>query len=137
MAREGTQSIPLVGAISQRMQCLYVQREDRSAGAPGVSDLVQARMQAFHAAAAAAATPGAAGRGGGKGGGGAALSPQQAAAPLCLFPEGTTTNNSCLLPFKTGAFRAGLPLQPVVIKYEGTKVYLHRPGPFVVFYLCV
>lgn len=39
------------------------------------------------------------------------------ARPLLLFPEGTTTNGRFLLPFKTGAFLAGLPLQPVVIRY--------------------
>ena len=31
--------------------------------------------------------------------------------------QGTTSNGMCLLPFKTGAFLAGLPVQPVVIKY--------------------
>lgn len=39
------------------------------------------------------------------------------ARPILLFPEGTTTNGDFLLPFKTGAFLAGLPLRPVVIKY--------------------
>lgn len=39
------------------------------------------------------------------------------ARPLLLFPEGTTTNGRFLLPFKTGAFLAGQPLQPVVIRY--------------------
>lgn len=32
-------------------------------------------------------------------------------------PQGTTSNGTCLLPFKTGAFLAGLPVQPVIIKY--------------------
>jgi hypothetical protein len=31
--------------------------------------------------------------------------------------QGTTTNGEYLLPFKTGAFLAGLPVQPVVLKY--------------------
>lgn len=38
--------------------------------------------------------------------------------PILLFPEGTTTNGRYLLPFKTGAFIAGVPLQPVVLKYQ-------------------
>jgi hypothetical protein len=33
-------------------------------------------------------------------------------------PQGTTTNGRFLLPFKTGAFLAGVPLQPVIIKYD-------------------
>lgn len=42
--------------------------------------------------------------------------------PLLLFPEGTTTNGRYLLPFKTGAFLAGQPLQPVVIRYGEDRV---------------
>lgn len=37
--------------------------------------------------------------------------------PVLLFPEGCQTNGSCLAPFRTGAFRAGVPLQPVVVKF--------------------
>ena len=32
--------------------------------------------------------------------------------------EGTTTNGFYLLPFKTGAFLAGVPIQPVILKYS-------------------
>lgn len=35
---------------------------------------------------------------------------------LCIFPEGTTTNGNYLLPFKTGAFVAGEPVLPVLIR---------------------
>ena len=31
--------------------------------------------------------------------------------------QGTTTNGTHLLPFKTGAFLAGAPVQPVILKY--------------------
>ena len=36
---------------------------------------------------------------------------------LILFPEGTTSNGTSLLPFRRGAFVAGVPVQPVLIKY--------------------
>ncbi|XP_072169325.1 lysophosphatidylcholine acyltransferase 2-like [Diadema setosum] len=36
---------------------------------------------------------------------------------LIIFPEGTTTNGTCLITFKGGAFFPGVPIQPVVIKY--------------------
>jgi lysophosphatidylcholine acyltransferase / lyso-PAF acetyltransferase len=36
---------------------------------------------------------------------------------LLVFPEGTTTNRSCLITFKPGAFIPGLPVQPIVVQY--------------------
>ena len=41
--------------------------------------------------------------------------------PLLLFPEGTTSNGSCLLRFKTGVFAGGMPVHPVVVKYDGRR----------------
>ncbi|ETV87415.1 hypothetical protein H257_00998 [Aphanomyces astaci] len=37
--------------------------------------------------------------------------------PLLIFPEGTTSSQDYLTKFKKGAFAAGLPVQPVVLKY--------------------
>lgn len=96
VARAQTSSQPIIGIISQLMGCLYVDRESSSKvddGQPRVSDRVRQRMQQM----AAGELP--------------------HARPLLLFPEGTTTNGRYLLPFKTGAFLAGEPLQPVVIRY--------------------
>lgn len=36
---------------------------------------------------------------------------------VLIFPEGTTTNRSCLISFKPGAFYPGLPVQPLIIRY--------------------
>ncbi|MQL82775.1 hypothetical protein Taro_015237 [Colocasia esculenta] len=36
---------------------------------------------------------------------------------MLLFPEGTTTNGDFLLPFKTGAFLAKVPILPVILRY--------------------
>lgn len=38
--------------------------------------------------------------------------------PVCIFPEGTTTNGEHLLKFRTGAFVAGTPVAPVLIRYK-------------------
>lgn len=38
--------------------------------------------------------------------------------PLLLFPEGTTSNGSCLLRFKTGVFGSGMPVYPVTVQYD-------------------
>ncbi|CAM9431863.1 unnamed protein product [Discosporangium mesarthrocarpum] len=38
--------------------------------------------------------------------------------PLLIFPEGTTSNGSCLLRFRTGIFAArGTPVHPVVVRF--------------------
>jgi lysophosphatidylcholine acyltransferase/lyso-PAF acetyltransferase len=34
-----------------------------------------------------------------------------------LFPEGACTNGTALILFKAGAFRPGLPVLPVIIRY--------------------
>eukprot|EP00096_Caligus_rogercresseyi_P016400 TRINITY_DN903_c1_g1_i4.p1 TRINITY_DN903_c1_g1~~TRINITY_DN903_c1_g1_i4.p1 ORF type:complete len:301 (+),score=92.22 TRINITY_DN903_c1_g1_i4:612-1514(+) len=36
---------------------------------------------------------------------------------MALFPEGSTSNRTALMPFKKGAFVSGSPVQPVVIRY--------------------
>ena len=38
--------------------------------------------------------------------------------PMLLFPEGTTSNGQCLLSFRSGAFVAGLPVLPVVLRFR-------------------
>lgn len=38
--------------------------------------------------------------------------------PLLIFPEGTTSNGSCLLRFKTGVFAGGVPVHPIAIRYD-------------------
>lgn len=38
--------------------------------------------------------------------------------PPCRAAEGTTTNGTYLLPFRTGAFIAGVPVQPVLLLYK-------------------
>ena len=37
---------------------------------------------------------------------------------LTVFPEGSTTNGRQVLQLRTGAFRAGLPVQPVLMRYH-------------------
>lgn len=42
---------------------------------------------------------------------------------ILLFPEGTTTNGTALVSFKTGAFIPGVPVQPIIIRYKDNKRY--------------
>ena len=84
---------------SQLMSCVYVDRkqaaatsQDGSSGG-GVAALIKQRMLDM----AAGKLP--------------------HARPVLLFPEGTTTNGRYMLPFRTGAFLAGVPVLPVVLRY--------------------
>jgi len=48
--------------------------------------------------------------------------------PLALCPEGTTHTGHCLIRFATGAFRAGLPVQPVCISMPFSPVHGYDPS---------
>eukprot|EP00884_Botryococcus_braunii_P016948 jgi/Botrbrau1/3937/Bobra.0365s0012.1 len=102
VARANTKDMPFIGPISEGMQCEYVQREFSSKGSEtkGVAACVKERMSGIGNGTAPKGT-----------------------RPLLLFPEGTTTNGRCLLPFKTGAFLAGAPVLPVIIKYDPTDPF--------------
>lgn len=45
------------------------------------------------------------------------------ALQVLVFAEGTCTNGSGLLPFRLGAFAAGCPVQPVVVKYQANHCH--------------
>ncbi|KAK8683797.1 hypothetical protein V6N13_039844 [Hibiscus sabdariffa] len=91
VAKRSVAKIPLVGLISKCLGCVYVQRESKSSDFKGVAGVVTDRVHEAH---------------------------QNKSAPMMmLFPEGTTTNGDYLLPFKTGAFLAGAPVVPVILRY--------------------
>lgn len=92
VARDSTKTIPLVGIISQLMGCLYVDRGQPN-GSSGMACKVKQRMEEVAAG-------------------------DLKLRPVLLFPEGTTTNNRYLLPFRTGAFLAGTPVQPFILEYS-------------------
>lgn len=93
VAKQSVVNVPLAGFISKCFSCIYVEREVKSRSDGGVAALIVERMKA------SVSDP---------------LSPL-----VLLFPEGTTSNGRYLLPFKTGAFLAGTPVQPVVLQYSG------------------
>ncbi|XP_010472847.1 PREDICTED: lysophospholipid acyltransferase LPEAT1 isoform X2 [Camelina sativa] len=91
VAKRSVGKLPLVGLISKCLGCVYVQREAKSPDFKGVSGTVNERVREAH---------------------------RNISAPtIMLFPEGTTTNGDYLLTFKTGAFLAGTPVLPVILKY--------------------
>jgi lysophosphatidylcholine acyltransferase/lyso-PAF acetyltransferase len=44
---------------------------------------------------------------------------------LYVAPEGTLSNGRCLLTFKTGAFVAGTPVVPILLRY---RLKPHNPA---------
>ena len=42
---------------------------------------------------------------------------------LVIYPEGTTSNGTCILPFKKGAFMAETSYKPVVLKYPSNSSF--------------
>nr|CAB3465514.1 unnamed protein product [Digitaria exilis] len=91
VAKRSVARLPLVGLISKCLGCIFVQRESKTSDFKGVSGAVTERIQRAHQ--------------------------QKNASMMLLFPEGTTTNGDYLLPFKTGAFIAKAPVQPVILRY--------------------
>uniref|UniRef100_A0ACD5TA39 Uncharacterized protein n=1 Tax=Avena sativa TaxID=4498 RepID=A0ACD5TA39_AVESA len=91
VAKRSVARLPLVGLISKCIGCIFVQRESKTSDFKGVSGAVTERIQRAHL--------------------------QKNSPMMLLFPEGTTTNGDYLLPFKTGAFLARAPVQPVILRY--------------------
>lgn len=44
--------------------------------------------------------------------------------PMTIYPEGTTSSHSCMLRLRTGAFRTGVKLQPIVCVYNNSFDYI-------------
>jgi len=110
IARKATTQTPIVGRVSRAMECLYVER-------------AQEREKASRSGAAATAKPSR------KGGLAEQLqdrmkrsSGEKGGRPVVIFAEGTTTNGDFILPFKSGAFLAGVPLTLVIISYDYKRV---------------
>lgn len=90
VAMSGSRKVPIVGKLMEDMDCVFV---DRSS-----SDSRKATLEAI-AQHCASWAPG--------------------RRPMMIFPEGTTSNGEGLLPFRRGAFAAGVPVRPVILVYTG------------------
>merc|ERR1711879_236 len=86
VAMSGTRSVPIAGQIAEEMEAVFVDRGSSESRQSALNDIFT------HCAE---------------------WKPKM--RPMLIFPEGTTTNGEGLLPFKKGAFVAGVPVRPVLI----------------------
>ncbi|XP_067380428.1 lysophospholipid acyltransferase LPCAT4 isoform X2 [Channa argus] len=87
VSRSENASLPVIGALLDFNQAVLVSRKDPESRKRAVSQLTERLTSNGHW-------------------------PQ-----MLMFPEGTTTNGSALIKFKPGAFLAGVPVQPVLLRY--------------------
>ena len=92
VSREATRNTPIVGKISVCLDNIFV---DRDKGGGGLANKLQDRMKQTH---------------------------EQKSRPVAIFAEGTTTNGKYVLPFRSGAFLAGVPVTLVIIEYKSGRV---------------
>jgi len=88
LAKEETKNYFLVGTISKGLNCLFVKRESKTDRERIFKEL-EKRQKDFYDG--------------------------KILTPICLFPEGTTTNGKYILKFKRGAFYNLLPIKPQII----------------------
>ena len=96
LAKYDTQNYLLVGTIAKAINCLFVKRESQEDRARIFTELEQ-RQKDFYEG--------------------------KILTPLCIFPEGTTTNGKYILKFKKGAFYALLPIKPQIILLDDNLNY--------------
>merc|ERR1719188_1526966 len=90
VAMAGSRKVPIVGKLMEEMDCVFVDRSSNDSRRSTLEAITQ------HCASW---TPG--------------------RRSMMIFPEGTTSNGQGLLPFRRGAFAAGLPVRPVILVYTG------------------
>ena len=88
LSKEETKDVFLVGTISKGLNCLFVKRESKEDRERIFIEL-EKRQRDFYEG--------------------------KILTPLCIFPEGTTTNGKYILKFKKGAFYNLLPIKPQII----------------------
>jgi len=104
IAKESVKKLPIWGRLAEVMQCTFVSHGSTNAVKTAASDSASSSstnqlIARIHHNAKLRGT--------------ASQLP-----PMVVFPEATTTNGSCLLPFKTGVFAAETKVQPVLLEYH-------------------
>lgn len=90
VAKMAVARIPFVGRVGAAQHAFYIDR--LNGGARNTTDAIVERQRL-------------------------AADPDGCIPPIAIFPEGTTTNGKHLLKFRSGAFVAGTPVAPVLLRY--------------------
>lgn len=104
VAKGECESTPVIGLCARALQCMFVQP-----GKPLTTQLVD-RIRTTYECHKLREENGSGCRG----------------CPTCMsnlvvFAEGTTTNGTTMIPFRTGLFNAALPVQPVCVRFPYTR----------------
>jgi 1-acyl-sn-glycerol-3-phosphate acyltransferase len=84
-------SFPMIGYIATTLGCIFVDRNDKK-DREAVLNKVSKKLTDIYSG--------------------------EDLSKILIFPEGTTSNTTSILPFKKGAFYCKLPLKPYVITFE-------------------
>jgi 1-acyl-sn-glycerol-3-phosphate acyltransferase len=90
LQREGTRVVPVLGFVSDCMQCIFMQRGDTKEGRALILEKIKERQ---------------------------IQSELGLSVPIHIYPEGATTNGSAILPFKKGAFASLRAVKPYTFCY--------------------
>ena len=101
VSKAANRNLPFIGKIAKLLQCIFVDRVGGDEG--GGKSTTEKILERAH-------------------------SPPGTWPPLCVCPEGTTTTGHCLVKFATGAFRAGLPVQPVIVSSPFYPTFGYDPS---------
>lgn len=136
VAKESVKKVPIIGYVARLLRVVFVKRVGLGRRTASVdsprngSPVVGAKTDADVPEAAAERDVEAAGSPPGRGGASAVQQRQRELArraemgglkrmpDLLIFPEGTTTNGTCLASFRRGAFIAGTRVQPVTLRFN-------------------
>jgi 1-acyl-sn-glycerol-3-phosphate acyltransferase len=107
VAKDDVQSYPIIGSIGKELQCLFITRQNKK---EVVCEMFKKTYKYYHSriTEATRAHPD---------------TDLDHVPSILVFPEGTTTAGHHFLKFYTGAFKAGTPVQPVILQYTPYKYY--------------
>jgi 1-acyl-sn-glycerol-3-phosphate acyltransferase len=82
---------PIVGYIATCLGCIFVDRDDKQNRGSVITKVLDKQNSIISG---------------------------EDTSKLLIFPEGTTSNTTGIMPFKQGAFLSSLPIKPYVIKFD-------------------